>query len=1193
MNGSSMNISKTNIELSLGTTESDGFFSFETIELAPGQVIWLQNQEGQDYRIRVGEGLGANNFNAEIRGDDVFVHAPNGGTIVLRQYASNNPQIISRADHLEEHLLISDEEDAKDEPMISQDAGLEEDSSLDREEKAKESQVKENTATDGETYTQQTSTAEMDSAAGQSGTGQAVASQDDDDDDAAPFWLWGGLGLLSTAGVAYALDDDNDSVAAPTFAGGNDATASIAENSDVTDVVYQAEATTADNPDSTITYSLSGPDASSFTIDADTGEVRLIETADHEVRETYDITVIATNSEGSSASQQLEVSVTDVTMVVEGRVLAGPVVPEHGLSVEIYNAAGVRIATAEVDEDGYYRAELPDDHMGPTLVRVIDADSGDDYLHEGSGEPEDLAADLRAVDYVTDFGMTLTININPLTEIATRRLLNDDGGDDGHASTQLASDMDAEDIEQAKADVAQAFGLEPEVDIDGHATTAVNEPDYDSASAETQAMANVLAAIAAAEVASDESPMSVMDILTDGIIDDADGNRLHPVAHQLLVAGAMMADDVEGNAGDATSNIIDDIPLIESQEAAVEKIDTYNTSDGASAEPTVGDYDDAYVTGVTANNLEAVNARVLADDEEGTDTVVEIQHLVTEVNALALIEAYNNGDGTTPPPPTVDDYADAGISGVTDDNVDDVNARVLSQDPGGADTVPDVQNLVDSINALATIEAYNNGDGTTPPPPTVDDYADAGISGVTDDTLDDVNARVLSQDPGGADTVPEVQNLVDSINALALIEAYNKGDGTTPPPPTVDDYADAGISGVTDDTLDDVNARVLSQDPGGADTVPEVQNLVDSINALALIEAYNNGDGTTPPPPTVDDYADAGISGVTDDTLDDVNARVLSQDPGGADTVPDVQNLVDSINALATIEAYNNGDGTTPPPPTVDDYADAGISGVTDDTLDDVNARVLSQDPGGVDTVPEVQNLVDAVNASQTVLDQIGAEGDNPDTTNSVVTVAQLNTISPALTDVDPAHEALYQDYIDANPDQFTDGTATQLEVQAMVDAVNAAAAAVPTAPTVDALTTSDTTPTITGMATLAVGETLTVVVNGATYDNVAVTAGVWSIDTSTAMPDSGVLGAFADGSYDVVATVIVTDAATNTAVDTTTNEITIDTTDPAAPTVDALTTSDTTPTITGTATLAAGESLTVVVNGATYDNGRPMTTSP
>jgi hypothetical protein len=184
MNGSSMNISKTNIELSLGTAEKGGFFSFEAIDLAPDQVIWLQAQEGQDYRIRVGEGLGSNDFNAEIRGDDVLLHAPNGGTIVLRQYASNTPNVRSQANRLEEHLLISDEEDAKDERMISQDA--------DSEEKAKESQAKENTATDGETYMQQTSSAEMDSAAGQtdagqSGTGQAVASQDDDDDDAAPY----------------------------------------------------------------------------------------------------------------------------------------------------------------------------------------------------------------------------------------------------------------------------------------------------------------------------------------------------------------------------------------------------------------------------------------------------------------------------------------------------------------------------------------------------------------------------------------------------------------------------------------------------------------------------------------------------------------------------------------------------------------------------------------------------------------------------------------------------------------------------------------------------------------------------------------------------------------------------------------------------------------------------------------------
>uniref|UniRef100_UPI0037C8D3B5 retention module-containing protein n=1 Tax=Pseudomonas sp. TaxID=306 RepID=UPI0037C8D3B5 len=142
-----------------------------------------------------------------------------------------------------------------------------------------------------------------------------------------------------------------------------------------------------------------------------------------------------------------------------------------------------------------------------------------------------------------------------------------------------------------------------------------------------------------------------------------------------------------------------------------------------------------------------------------------------------------------------------------------------------------------------------------------------------------------------------------------------------------------------------------------------------------------------------------------------------------------------------------------------------------------------------------------------------------------------------------------------------------------------------PSVPVVNTQTTSDTTPVITGSATLGAGETLTVTVNGATYTNVPVDgSGNWSIDTGTATPASGTLGSFVDGnSYDVTAT--VTDAASNTAVDTTSGEVTIDTTAPSVPVVNTQTTSDTTPVITGTATLATGETLTVVVNGATYTN--------
>jgi hypothetical protein len=139
-------------------------------------------------------------------------------------------------------------------------------------------------------------------------------------------------------------------------------------------------------------------------------------------------------------------------------------------------------------------------------------------------------------------------------------------------------------------------------------------------------------------------------------------------------------------------------------------------------------------------------------------------------------------------------------------------------------------------------------------------------------------------------------------------------------------------------------------------------------------------------------------------------------------------------------------------------------------------------------------------------------------------------------------------------------------------------------APTVPRKTYNTTLPTIEGTATLGTGEKLTVVVNDATYDNVAVTSDKWSIDTSSLAPSSGTLGAFVSGSvYQVVAT--VTDAAGNATNDTTINEITINTTVPPAPSVDSLITKNKKPTVTGSATLAAGQTLAVTINGFTFNS--------
>ena len=149
---------------------------------------------------------------------------------------------------------------------------------------------------------------------------------------------------------------------------------------------------------------------------------------------------------------------------------------------------------------------------------------------------------------------------------------------------------------------------------------------------------------------------------------------------------------------------------------------------------------------------------------------------------------------------------------------------------------------------------------------------------------------------------------------------------------------------------------------------------------------------------------------------------------------------------------------------------------------------------------------------------------------------------------------------------------------------------ATPAVPTVDALSTTDTTPVISGTATLGSGEQLAVSVNGATYSNVSVTGGNWSIDTGTVTPSSGTLGTFIPGNtYSITAT--VTDTAGNATSDGTTNELVITST---VPTTTATLTnmtettanspSSTSLTLSGTlsAALVAGE-MVKVSDGATF----------
>ena len=135
--------------------------------------------------------------------------------------------------------------------------------------------------------------------------------------------------------------------------------------------------------------------------------------------------------------------------------------------------------------------------------------------------------------------------------------------------------------------------------------------------------------------------------------------------------------------------------------------------------------------------------------------------------------------------------------------------------------------------------------------------------------------------------------------------------------------------------------------------------------------------------------------------------------------------------------------------------------------------------------------------------------------------------------------------------------------------------------PTVIPLLTNSSTPVITGTATVGNLEIFYVEVNGITYTpgdgNLSFAASKWSLQIPT-------YRAIPDGTYSVTAR--VTDQAGNSVLDNTSDELVVDTTPPAIPTVDRLVTNDTTPLIKGTAVLLTGEILKVNVNGKTYQSG-------
>ena len=145
----------------------------------------------------------------------------------------------------------------------------------------------------------------------------------------------GGESYIATAdGVICVVDVLQGPIAnvndAPAITSGT--TATVAENTAASTVIYTATASDVDSGD-TKTYSLGGTDASLLTIDSSTGEVTLKASANYEAKSSYSFDVVVTDSGGLTGTQAVTLSVTDVNEAPTGEVtISGQTVEKQTLA---------------------------------------------------------------------------------------------------------------------------------------------------------------------------------------------------------------------------------------------------------------------------------------------------------------------------------------------------------------------------------------------------------------------------------------------------------------------------------------------------------------------------------------------------------------------------------------------------------------------------------------------------------------------------------------------------------------------------------------------------------------------------------------------------------------------------------------------------------------------------------------------
>ncbi|MDP3156351.1 MAG: Ig-like domain-containing protein [Archangium sp.] len=557
--------------------------------------------------------------------------------------------------------------------------------------------------------------------------------------------------------------------------------------------------------------------------------------------------------------------------------------------------------------------------------------------------------------------------------------------------------------------------------------------------------------------------------------------------------------------------------------------------DGVSAGTTMADSAGnwAFTTASLADGAHAVLAT--ATDAVGNVSVNSNTNtftIDTTPPAAAIVTAPANGSRTGDNTPTVSGTAEANATVTV--SIDGVVVGTVTADASGNWSFTTAA-LADGAHTVRVTARDSVGNVSV----------NSNTNTFTVDTVPPA-APVVTAPANGSRTASSTPSVSGTAEANSTITVFIDGvaAGTT----TADA---AGVWTFTSTTLADGahTVRVIATDAVGNASVDSNTNTftVDTTAPAApLVVAPADGSRTGDNTPTVTGTAEANSTVTV--FIDGASVGTTTTDASGAWTLDAPLSLTDGAHTVyvtATDASGNVSASSNTNAFTVDTAAPVApvVASPANGSLVSDNTPTFS---GTAEANATVTVFIDGVAAGTTVADASGAWSfDAP-----VTLIDGMHTTSATATD------AVGNVSVSSNTNSFT------------IDA-DAPSAPVVTAPAAGS-TTGDDTPLITGTA--EANAIVAVFVDGVQVGTVTANAsGAWSFPSST----------LADGAHTVRAT--ATDAANNSSGSSSTSSFTVDTTAPSAPSVSApapqSSTTDVTPTITGTAEPLA--TIAVFIDGA------------